>query len=84
MFQIHLFQLVVYPSICRLGQRVTRYGGFAPANCLPVCQSGHLGQSMLLTFSLGCYLFFWPMHTYLPMPPRISQSRCQIGTHRGA
>lgn len=32
----------------------------------------------------GRYLFFCPMHTYLPMPPRISQSHHQLGAHRGA
>lgn len=55
MFQIHLFQLFVL-SFTVWVQRATRRGGFATANCHSVCQSGHLQQSMLLTFT--AYRFF--------------------------
>lgn len=54
MFQIHLFQLFVLPFAAWV-QRATRHGGFAPANCSSVCQSGHLQQSMLLTSSLAIF-----------------------------
>lgn len=54
MFQIHLFQQSVLPSAAWV-QRATRHGGFAPANCSSVCQSGHLQQSMVLASSAAIF-----------------------------
>lgn len=54
MFQIHPFRSFVHP-FAAWAQRVARHGGFTSANCLSVCQSGHLWQSMLLSFSAATF-----------------------------
>lgn len=81
MFQIHLFQSLIRPFAKGHKARwvCTSQLSVRPSVCLPKWTPGAIDA----LGPLGCYLFFWPIHTYLQMPPRISQSvSLPIGEHR--